>query len=437
LIQLKENRYSSGVKCEENKFCFMRAIKFLTIIFFLSIFFFSGCKKDPDDEIVPVYLIDFTEYTPSAKSYVASDIKGYIEASGLTDLAALVKYDIKVYKVNYKTAFEGDSIIASGLLAVPVPLKNSDAFPMLSYQHSTITTNSESPTSNPLGNNTAMATYMASAGFVVMIPDYIGFGSSASHFHPYMIKKYTVNAILDFIRASKEFIATEKPCKINNKLFLSGYSQGGSATLAALSAIENIAANSDLKVTASGCGAGIYDLNDFRSWMVSQLKYDQPYMIVYILESFKRYANLEINDSLVFSNEFAPLIPGMIDGVRSGDEMNAMFGTLHIGELFNDNFEKDSSAFNNDTTYAELRSVFADNSVQAWNNLKSEITFYYGKNDMVVPNEQSLKIYQEFRALETAQGTPLNIRIDAMDGLNHNEATIPILARSVMWFSRF
>jgi hypothetical protein len=415
----------------------MRAINFLTVIFFLLIFFFSGCKKDPDDEIVPVYLIDFTAYTPSSKSYVASDIKGYIEASGLTDLAALVKYDIKVYKVNYKTAFEGDSIIASGLLAVPVPLKNSDAFPMLSYQHSTITTNSESPTSNPLGDNTAMATYMASTGFVVMIPDYIGFGSSSSQFHPYMIKKYTVNAILDFIRASKEFIATEKPCRINDKLFLSGYSQGGGATLAALSAIENITDNNDLVVTASGCGAGIYDLNDFRSWMVSQLKYDQPFMIAYILESFKMYANLKIDDSLVFSNEFASLIPGMIDGVRSGDEMNAMFGTLHVGELFNNNFEKDSAAFNKDTTYSQLRAAFAENSVPAWKNLNSEVTLYYGKNDMVVPNEQSLKIYRDFRALETAQGIPLTIRIDALDNLDHNEANIPILARSVIWFSKF
>jgi dienelactone hydrolase len=409
----------------------MRAIKFLTIIFFLSIFFFSGCKENPEDEIIPVYLIDFTEYVPSSKSYVASDIKGYIEEYGLTDLAALVKYDIKVYKVKYKTAFEGDSIFASGLLAIPVPEKRSNAFPMLSYQHRTITTNAESPTYNPLGEITAMATYIASTGFVVAIPDYIGFGSSSDKFHPYMIKKYTVNAILDFIRASKEFIATEKPCKINDQLFLSGYSQGGSATMAALSAIENVSANSDLKVTASACGAGIYDLNAFRSWMVSQLKYDQPYFIAYLLESFKRYANLDINDSLVFSDQFASLIPGMIDGVRSGDEMNAMFGTLHVGELFNDNFEKDSTIFNKDSTYTQLRSAFTENSVPAW-NLQSDVTLYYGKNDMWVPNEQSLKIYNEFRI----QGATLKIKIDALDGLDHNGATIPILARSVSWFKR-
>lgn len=408
----------------------MKVTSLISIIFILSIFFLSGCKKDVDDHIVPVYLKNFTEYVPSSKSYLATDIKGYVEKYGLTELSALIKYDIKVYRVNYKTEFEGDSIIASGLLAVPVPDKSSDAFPMMSYQHGTITTNDESPTYNPLGEVTAMATYMASTGIVVMIPDYIGFGSSSSVTPPpFMIKKYTVNAILDFVRASKEFIATEKPCKLNDKLFLSGYSQGGSATLAALSATENVAANKDLIVTATACGAGIYDLNDFRNWMVSQVKYDQPYYFAYLFESLKHYAGLKLEDSLVYSKEYAPLIPGIIDGIKTIDQMNAMFGTLHIGELYNDNFEKDSAIFNRDEIYTELRTAFTENSVPAW-NLSSEVKLYYGKNDIWVPSQQSLKIYSEFRNL----GVSSKIKIDAMDGLDHNQAIIPTLSRSVIWF---
>jgi hypothetical protein len=409
----------------------MKVRSFITIIFILSIFVLMGCKKNIDENIiVPVYLKNFTEFVPSSKSYLAADIKGYVTEYGLTELAALIKYDIKVYRVNYKTEFEGDSIIASGLLAVPVPDKSSAAYPMMSYQHGTITTNEESPTYNPLGDFTALATYMASTGIVVIIPDYIGFGSSSTIFPPpFMIKKYTVNAILDFIRASKEFIATEKPCKLNDKLFLSGYSQGGSATLAALSAIENVTSNSDLKVTASACGAGIYDLNDFRSWMVYQVKYDQPYFIAYLLESLKHYSELKIEDSLVYSKEYVPLIPGVIGEEKTIDQMNAMFGTLHIGELYNDNFEKDSAIFNKDERYSELRAAFTENSVPAW-NLSSVVRLYYGKNDMWTPGQQSLKVYSEFKNL----GVASKIKIDAMDGFDHIQATIPTLSRSVIWF---
>jgi hypothetical protein len=154
----------------------MKSTIFFTIIIVFSAFLFSGCNK-PDDESTPVYLVDFSEYISTSKPYTAEAIKGYIEAYGVTDVAAMVKYDIKVYKVKYKTSFEGDTIIASGLIAVPVPQKSSNAFPMLSYQHGTITTNAESPTGNPQSEGTAFAIYMASTGYIVMIPDYIGFGS--------------------------------------------------------------------------------------------------------------------------------------------------------------------------------------------------------------------------------------------------------------------
>jgi dienelactone hydrolase len=410
----------------------MKTASYFPIILILTLFFLSGCKKNDQEVVPPVYLIDFTEYVPTSNPLTANDIKGYVEGYGLTEVASLVKYDIKIYKINYKTVFEGDSIIASGLIAVPVPKDKSNAFPMLSYQHGTITSDSESPTNNPLSKKTAIALYMASTGFVVMIPDYIGFGSSSDKFHPFMIKKYTVSSILDFIRVSKEFIASERPCKINGKLFLSGYSEGGSATLEALSAIENDAFNSDLSVTASVCGAGLYDLNAFRSWMVSQPKYDQPYFIAYLLKSFKQYSGLVLNDTLVFSAKFASIIPGMIDGVRTGDEMNAMFATLDVGELFNDKFEEPDTLFKYNSDYNGLRTIFSENSVPAW-NLKSDVTLFYGKDDMWVPGEQSLKIYQEFRK----QGATLKITLDPLDGLDNTSAEIPTLTNSIIWFKKF
>jgi hypothetical protein len=170
----------------------------------------------------------------------------------------------------------------------------------------------------------------------------------------------------------------------------------------------------------------------FRNWMVSQVKYDQPYFMAYLIESFNRYANLNISDTLIFSKEIAARIKGMFDGVRTSDEMNAMFKTLHVGELFYDDFEKDSTNFKKDEKYTELRAAFTENSVPAW-NLNSNVSLYYGKDDMSVPNEQSLKIYSEFRT----KGATSKIRVDAMNGLGHNEATIPTLSSSVIWFRSF
>ena len=245
----------------------MKTKYFLVILVVLSIGLMQGCKKD-EEQIVPVYLVNSSQYTSANHLYTVDDIKGYIEQNGQSNVVSLATHDIKLYKLKYKTALEGDTITASGLLAVPVPADKKEAFPLMSFQHEVITAYADAPSTNPEGDLTAMATYMASTGMIVMIPDYIGFGSTTDEFHPFMNKQYSAGAVVDFIKAVKEFIAIEKPCKTNGKLFLSGYSEGGSVTLAALDAIENDAANIDLTVTAATCGAGIYDLNKFRSWMI-------------------------------------------------------------------------------------------------------------------------------------------------------------------------
>jgi hypothetical protein len=67
-------------------------------------------------------------------------------------------------------------------------------FPILSYQHGTIFRKNEAPSVN---TNNEFMLYLASTGMVVVIADYVGYGSSSTHFHPYMHKEYTVNAVLD------------------------------------------------------------------------------------------------------------------------------------------------------------------------------------------------------------------------------------------------
>jgi len=381
---------------------------------------------------MPGYLENFTEYT-SSKSFKAEDIKKYLEQNGQSQMASIATHDIKIFKLTYKTAFEGDSIIASGLVAVPIANSKKEVFPIMSYQHGVILSKNDVPTVNPQGSITELATYIASTGIIVLIPDYIGYGSSDKYYHPFMVKAYATNAVLDFIRASKEFIATKKPCNSNGKLFLSGFGEGASATLAAISAIENDSvSNSDLEVKASVCAAGSYNLIGFREWLVTQIKFDQPWYIAYLLESYNEYEGLTNDYSLVFSEPFASLVPGMVDGSKTGDQMNAMFGTKHVGELLNDNFENNTK-FNADTaTYGEMKKILENNSIPAW-NLKSNLNIYYGKNDEWIPADQSIYMFNDFRHLNVTT----NLKITALDELDHETAVIPSLVKSVIWFKSF
>ena len=410
----------------------MKAFYQLLVIIGLSALVFTACDKDDDFEYVSGYLDNFTEIT-STKSFKAADVKNYLEQDGQSQLASIANHDIKVFKLTYKTAFEGDSIIASGLVAVPIAKSKNETFPIMSYQHGVILSKKDAPTVNPQASVTELATFIASTGIIVLIPDYIGYGSSDKYYHPFMHKEYATNAVLDFVRASKEFIGTHKPCNCNGKLFLSGYGEGASATLAALSAIENDSViNSDLEVKASVCAAGTYNLIGFREWLVDQIKFDQPWYLAYLLESYNEYEGLTSDYSLVFSEPFASMIPGMVDGTKTGDQMNAMFGTKHLGELLNDNFEN-NTVFNTDTiTYGGLKEILENNSIPVW-NLKSNLNIYYGRSDFWIPADQSIYLFNDFRHLNVTT----NLKITALDELDHETAVIPSLVKSAIWFKSF
>jgi hypothetical protein len=87
------------------------------------------------------------------------------------------------------------------------------------------------------------------AGYITALPDYIGYGDSGNHFHPYLHAKTLAAAVVNMLKASKTYCATNN-IALSGKLFLAGYSEGGYATMAATKEIqENHAA--EFTITAS------------------------------------------------------------------------------------------------------------------------------------------------------------------------------------------
>lgn len=403
----------------------MKAFKLFGIVA-IAIVILSSCNGGDDKDVVQNYLVDYQLFTPKVKFDVEST-KTLLQQNNMGAIAEKVQYDVQIFKITYKTRFEGDTVYASGVVAIPVPENKKEAFPVLSYQHGTIVRKADAPSVN---TDNEFMTYMASTGMVVAIPDYIGFGETSDVFHPFMIKEYTNNAVLDMIRAAKELVGVEKAFDLNGNLFMYGYSQGGSATLGALSAIENNAANSDLNVTAAACGAGAYNLNDMRNWIVKQSRYEQPYFIAYILNSYTRYAGLDTSYyGKVFSPEFAAMIPDMIDGVTTADELNAEFGTFHKGELLNDNFEEDST-YNAD--YTELIAAFDNNKIDAW-PIATSLSIHYGSEDVWVPGDQSLNLFKQFQN----NGSGARVKLERFEGLNHETTFTQSLTKALTWFLSF
>lgn len=421
----------SSIRQLKNNYLRMKKIVLLGVVL-ITIYLVSSCKKDDGfEEITPVFLASSEAYTPSTP-HDATSLKAKLESEGLTSLAAMADYEVKIFKVKYKTTFDGQAVEASGLVAAPVNLAGDEEFPMMSFQHGDLTRDQDAPSVGPGEGIYAKLAHMASTGLIVVIPDYIGYGATADKYHPYMLKNLNIVPILDMIKAAKELVIDEKVCKYNDKLFLSGISEGATFSLAALSEIENGTKYSDLKVTASACCSGVYDLVKFHNWVVGQPQFENPFFIAGMLESFSKYEDLTMDYSLVFSSKFATKIPGIVDGSRTIDAINSSFGTYHVGESYNDVFE-DTSKFNNNADYDQLQKLFVENSVPIW-NLKSEVTLYYWKSDTWVPSDQTFLAYLAFKDLATKQGSEAKVKINATEAASRDAAALAMIGKAVQIF---
>ena len=88
------------------------------------------------------------------------------------------------------------------------------------------------------------------------------------------------------LRAVKEF-CDNRGIIYNNQLFLSGYSQGGHATMALHKALQEHH-SSEFQVTASAPGAGPYDISGEQANLFIQgTPYPAPFYLPYVILSYR------------------------------------------------------------------------------------------------------------------------------------------------------
>ncbi|MFN5577492.1 MAG: T9SS type A sorting domain-containing protein [Bacteroidota bacterium] len=140
---------------------------------------------------------------------------------------ALLENGIELYKITYTTLdVFGKPDTASGLIILPSNGKKS-FFPVV-YQHGTVDDRNDVP-SNVKGGWEAGAVF-AGLGYFTMLPDYLGLGTSRGY-HPYVHAASQSWAATDMLKAAVTF-AANAGITLNEKLFITGYSQGGHASMA-------------------------------------------------------------------------------------------------------------------------------------------------------------------------------------------------------------
>ncbi|NML64689.1 alpha/beta fold hydrolase [Hymenobacter sp. RP-2-7] len=232
-----------------------------------------------------------------------ADLAGRVP--GVPLVATLARYPLRVYRLTYRTHnTDGQVVTASGAALVPTaPV----ALPVLSYQHGTLAPSSENqaPSYYAQGSDVwAVVSVLASAGYVVSAPDYLGYGESKTLPHPYEHAASLASTSADMLRATREF-CQQQSVQVNQKNFLVGYSEGGYATLALHKYLQdNYAAT--LPVTASAPGAGAYHKSAFARYILQStqpLNFLSTY--VWVLRTYDRVYGLNRPYSFYYQEPYA------------------------------------------------------------------------------------------------------------------------------------
>ena len=379
-------------------------MKKLRLILFISLFIFS-CQND---EITRAKLNDFSKLFTVSKDNVVEIVSN----SEFNNIIGYLEHDISVYTITYNTTYQGKQIIASGMVAFP---DTEEGMPMLNFNHGTTSLHSDAPTVDLL--QYSFFSNAASAGYILVIPDYLGFGSSEDIVHPYYRSDITGQTVVDMLIATKE-LANLEGYNYNGDVFLSGYSEGGFATMAAHYNIENNN-YSNINLVASAPAAGGYDITGMLNYFLSRETYHVPYYIAYVAIGYKTSYNWDISLNTIFNEPYASNIPEYFNGKFSGSQINNVLNDT-ISSLFNEKFLNETYSNNDFSIFVD---ALEDNSLDNWTP-RNKMFMYHGSLDITVPYQNSVDTYNRFLSKVSDKSI---IEFITLDGKDHSSGSLPYI----------
>jgi len=209
--------------------------------------------------------------TLSAQTLVSISYKGQRSQEALSQqYGFLIQNGVQLWKITYTTPDVFNQLdTASGLLILPVR-EETTVYPTLIYQHGTVDGPQDVPSN--LQGGYELGLVFGGLGYVTLAPDYLGAGTSRG-FHPYVHAASEASAAVDMLRAVRGY-ASQIDLLLNDQLFVTGYSQGGHASMALHRALELELAD-EISLTAASHLSGPYDISGvMRELMVSEDPYN-------------------------------------------------------------------------------------------------------------------------------------------------------------------
>ena len=332
-------------------------------------------------------------------------------------------YNVVQYAMKYTTVNAlGERTVASA--AVFIPDTTGLSLPMVSFSHGTQTDKHKVPSTlafiNPQG------VINATHGSVTVLTDYLGMGADSGHITAYLIADAEANSSLDALRAARRLVRSVG-LKLDGRLFLYGYSEGGSVSMALAHEIESDP-RSGFRVTAFAPMAGAYAVyQSGREALLAPPLIPGSTGTVFLLSTYQAVYHLAptLGDLLVSPYDVLGeklITDGMLDA-----DAQAVFGGRHPREVMT---AAAIDAWKNDPESPLSRALRA-NATYEWLP-RAPMRLYYGTNDITVNPRNTAIADSVMRGLGATA-----IEVVPIAGLNHNQAQWPAYISARRWFDSF
>ena len=346
-----------------------------------------------------------------------------------------IKFGAIAYKVRYTSPdAKGKMDTLSGLMVIPDNLNWQ--FPRAVYQHGTSSCKTCVPSrlGQSGGDEGQVGILIAGLGFVAILPDYVGMGDGRG-FQTYVHEKTIASAGRNMVSACEKWAASNN-LKLNDQLFITGYSQGGYGSMALHKNYEEVP--STLKVTAAAHLSGPYSLSGvMRDLILSDKAYNYPAYIPNTILGFNEaYGSLYKELTDIFKPEYASEIKKYYEGTSSLTALNAkliQLLTTNTGASVGSRMIKDSvlNLIKTNPNHP-ANTILKENDLFRWAP-KSPTRIFYCMADDQVPFMNSVVARDSL----TAKGATDLIVTDVGSTLNHGGCVNPALTQTLSFFLGF
>ena len=232
-------------------------------------------------------------------------------SSGLQRISGKALCSVKVVGLNYNTVgVKGEAANASGVMLVPTGTGVcANPTGLVAYAKGTDVQKPRT-LANPADTETfLLAAVYAAQGYTVVATDYLGFAKSTYAYHPYLHADSEASSVIDSIRAAR-LAASSVGASLSGKVMLTGYSQGGHASMAAHRAIERDNA-AEINVVAGAHLAGPYNLSG--SFKLPNAIAGYQYFVPYLVTAWQKiYGNIYTSVSDAFKAPYDSYIETLL-----------------------------------------------------------------------------------------------------------------------------